>query len=302
MTPNTRNMLAGGRLDRLGERRRTPGWVDSLLHDTNTRLLPVHKGRLLVAGGQNELHLAALTQQQSAGLLTVARELIVLGAIESTVYVAVSLEEITTDIADAWFAELRQAAPLMSPHDANLFAYARAMTHWHQTHRFCGVCGRRTASGDAGHIRSCTNSDCRHSVFPRIDPAVIVLVTNGQRCLLGRSAQWEPGRYSTIAGFVEPGESLEDAVRREVAEETGVAVTGVRYHSSQPWPFPQSLMLGFVADGTGDNIVLKDSELEDARWFSRDDIHAAVRDGTLKLSPKLSISRWLLDDWLGAKR
>ena len=142
----------------------------------------------------------------------------------------------------------------------------------------------------------CTSSTCGTEFFPRIDPAIIVLVSDGERALLGRQASWAPGRYSTIAGFVEPGESLEDAVAREVLEETGVSVAHARYHSSQPWPFPSSLMLGFIARAVNTDIALNDAELEDARWFTRGQIAA----GEAVLPPPTSISHRLIANWFDA--
>jgi NAD+ diphosphatase len=196
----------------------------------------------------------------------------------------------------ARFEDLRTVAALMPADQAGLLGYARAMIHWRRTHRRCGRCGADTVPGRAGHVLVCTNPTCRHEQFPRLDPAIIVLVSDGPRVLLGRQAAWPPGRYSTIAGFVEPGESLEDAVVREVAEETGVRVDQVRYHSSQPWPFPSSLMLGFTALATTHEVHLEDQELEDARWFTRADIES----GTPKLPPPLSISFRLIEHWFDA--
>jgi NAD+ diphosphatase len=144
----------------------------------------------------------------------------------------------------------------------------------------------------AGHARQC--SQCANESFPRIDPAIIVLVRNGERALLGRQPSWAPRRYSTVAGFVEPGEALEDAVRREVLEETGICVTAVHYHSSQPWPFPAALMLGFLADGDDAEPRTHDAELEDARWFTREQL----RTGEILLPPAESISRRLIEHWL----
>ncbi len=140
------------------------------------------------------------------------------------------------------------------------------------------------------------NDDCRREIFPRVDPAIIVLVSNGDRCLLGRQANWPEGRYSTIAGFVEPGESLEDSVRREVYEETNIRASTVNYHSSQPWPFPSSLMLGFMAEAASSDIILNDGELEDAQWFTRKEL----RSGFPKLPFQISIARRLVDHWLTA--
>ena len=189
--------------------------------------------------------------------------------------------------------ELRPLAPMLPADSASLLAYARALGLWRTRHRFCGVCGAGNVPMRAGHVMRC--SRCENETFPRLDPAIIVLVTDasGDRALLGRQAAWPAGRYSTIAGFVEPGESLEDAVVREVAEETGVQVAEVEYQSSQPWPFPSSLMLGFRAVARTEAITLRDGELEDARWFTRADIEA----GHPALPPPGAISALLIDGW-----
>ncbi len=194
--------------------------------------------------------------------------------------------------------ELRSLALSLSSTDAALIAHARAVMHWHETHRHCGRCGGELQSAAGGHARRCRNDGCdTNEIFPRIDPAVIVLVTHEDRCLLGRQRSWPPGRFSCLAGFAEAGETLEEAVRREVLEESGVHVGDVAYHSSQPWPFPQSLMIGFTARAVSPDITLHDDELEEARWFSRDDIRRGVAAGSLKLSARLSIAYRLLHDW-----
>jgi NAD+ diphosphatase len=180
--------------------------------------------------------------------------------------------------------------------EAGILAYARGMTYWRHRHRFCGVCGAPNESASAGHVMRCTNAACATDHFPRLDPAIIVLVSDGARALLGRQSTWPEGRYSTIAGFVEPGESLEDAVAREVLEETGVHVSEADYHSSQPWPFPASLMIGFSARADGAQIPRADEELEDVRWFSRADIAA----GLAGLPPSQSVSYRLIEDWYDA--
>lgn len=196
------------------------------------------------------------------------------------------------------FADLRRVGPLMRPREAGLLAYARAIVHWHATHRYCGACGAATRSEMAGYQRVCTQAGCERVHFPRTDPAVIVRVVHGDRVLLGRQSVWPEGWYSVLAGFVEPGESLEDAVRREVAEETGIDVGDVSYVGSQPWPFPASLMIGFAAVARTTEIRLGDDELEDARWLTRAEIRAEVAAGRMRLSPPTSISRTLLDGWL----
>jgi NAD+ diphosphatase len=195
------------------------------------------------------------------------------------------------------FLDLRQASSMLQPHAASLLGYALAMDHWHRSHRYCGACGHSTATGAAGHVRICGNTDCARKHFPRTDPAVIVLVHNDEACLLGRKREWVDRRYSTIAGFVEPGETPEQAVLREVYEETGTAVTHVRYHAAQPWPFPGSLMLGYYARATPGPVTLHDNELQDARWFTRAEIAEWVPQGRLRLPSRVSIAYRLLEHW-----
>lgn len=215
---------------------------------------------------------------------------------------------------EAWFAlpaeavddsapqrvDLRTAAAHWPAFESTVFAQARAVLHWRARSVHCGVCGSALAFQRGGWQARCTGCGMEH--YPRTDPAVIVAVTDGERLLLGRQASWPPQRYSTLAGFVEPGESLEQTVAREVREESGVRVRidSVRYLASQPWPFPGSLMLGFIAHADPDTPRTSD-ELEDARWFTREEIGAALRgespEGGLKLSPSISISRWLVEQW-----
>ncbi len=196
--------------------------------------------------------------------------------------------------------DLRTAAATWPAFESTAFAQARALLHWRTRNRHCGACGGELGYQRGGWQAHC--ADCGTDHYPRTDPAVIVAVTDGERLLLGRQASWPPQRYSTLAGFVEPGESLEQTVAREVLEESGVRVRAgtVRYLASQPWPFPGSLMLGFVAHAEPDTPRTGD-ELEDARWFTRDDVGAALRgesgQGGLKLSPSISISRWLVEAW-----
>ncbi|MBS7458466.1 NAD(+) diphosphatase [Coralloluteibacterium stylophorae] len=192
--------------------------------------------------------------------------------------------------------DLRAAAAAFSDLHVRLFAHARALLHWQARKRFCGVCGHALAFTRGGHQGNCP--ECGSTWYPRTDAAIIVAVTDGERLLLGRQASWPAGRYSVLAGFVEPGESLEDALRREVMEEACVAVTACHYVASQPWPFPASLMVGFRAEA-GPAAPVCGIELEDVRWLSAREIRAGVAAGTLQLSPPLSISRRLIDDWLG---
>lgn len=197
--------------------------------------------------------------------------------------------------ASAARIDLRAAALTLPPLQAGLYAHARALLHWHATHRYCGRCGAPLQSTRAGHAARCTGCGVEH--YPRTDTAIIVAVTDGERLLLGRQASWPARRYSVIAGFLEPGERLEDAVAREVLEECGLRIRACRYAGSQPWPFPANLMVGFEAQADGDEPRFG-GELEDARWFSAADIHVGVAAGELLLSPRLSISSWLIRRWL----
>ena len=192
---------------------------------------------------------------------------------------------------------LRDAGARLSQEDGGLLAYAAAILRWHRNHPFCARCGNPTEMAEAGHVRRCPRCDALH--HPRTDPVVIMLVHDGDRALLGRQARWPAGRYSTLAGFVEPGESLEEAVAREVAEEAGVAIGDIRYRSSQPWPFPASLMVGFHARWTGGDPSVGDQELEDVRWFARAEIESARNgQGEIHLPPPQAIARRLIDEWL----
>ncbi len=198
------------------------------------------------------------------------------------------------------FLDLRKALPVLDSEQFSLLAFAKSLAYWQGRALFCGACGAGTRAGHGGHVRTCSNETCARQYFPRTDPAIIVLVLRGERCLLGRQSSWLPGRYSVLAGFVEPGEALEEAVIREVEEETGVRVRDVRYHSSQPWPFPSSLMIGFTARALDDRIDGVPGELEDARWFSRKEIAGSLRDGSLVLPPRASIANRLITEWYDA--
>jgi NAD+ diphosphatase len=198
-----------------------------------------------------------------------------------------------TAIHAAATSELRAAAMNLPPHEAGLAAFASSLAYWQTRSRHCGVCGAHTLFSAGGHRALCSNAGCGAAFFPRTDPCVIMLVHESDRCLLGRQPSWPEGRYSTLAGFIEPGETLEDAVRRETFEEAGIRVGACRYIASQPWPFPASLMLGFHAEAESDEIRLG-AEMAEVRWFTREEL----RSGAIKLSPRFSISRHLIDAWV----
>jgi NAD+ diphosphatase len=288
------NVFSGPYIDRLAPARRDPGALSGALEDPAARIVPVWRSRSYVR--RDDAVSACLLEPAACGpVLGKPEELILLGRFRGVPTLVLELGgETPPELPGGGeFVDLRRAGAVLDFEEAGLLAYARAMISWRNRHRFCGRCGARNRALQAGHVMACTAPGCDSQVFPRLDPAVIVLVTDGERALLGRQASWPAGRYSTIAGFVEPGESLEDAVRREVLEETGVRVGALRYHSSQPWPFPASLMLGFIAQAASHAIHLGDDELEDARWFSRGEIAA----GTPKLPPPQSVSYRLIEDW-----
>lgn len=295
------NVFSGPYIDRMSISRRDPATIAAALADPASRIVPVWRSRSLVHRAPGP-RASLLPIASCHDLLRDPGDLILLGRFNGhTTFVAeLTGEEPPLAREAGEFVDLRRAGGLMGFEEAGLLAYARAMISWRSRHRYCGRCGASTRAEQAGHVMSCTVEACGQQAFPRLDPAVIVLVTHGERALLGRQSSWPAGRYSTIAGFVEPGESLEDAVRREVYEETGVRVGGLRYHSSQPWPFPSSLMLGFMAQAETDAIELQDDELEDVQWFSREQIAA----GMPALPPPQSVSFRLIEDWYdtGARR
>lgn len=285
-------------IDRAAHLRGDETWLRRARSSPDARYLLVREDRNLVAGDDPPAA-RTLAHEELDGQLDVEPALF-LGLEGDRPWFALpvppsSAPELPAGCA---FADLRRVGPLMPPREAGLLAYARAIVHWHATHRYCGACGAPTRVESAGYQRVCESQECGRLHFPRTDPAIIVRVVHEDRILLGRQAAWPPGWYSVLAGFVEPGESLEDAVRREVAEETGVAVGDVRYVGSQPWPFPASLMVGFAARARTAEIRRADDELEDARWFTRAEIREQSETGRIRLSPPTSISRALIDGWL----
>lgn len=290
-------LFAGPFIERRAELRDDPQWLSAARSDPETRYVLASGATQLVVAGAPDIALLRngdpLVESATESSFTLlgwfrgARTVLV-------DYSAVSLA--ATPLPEATeLRELRPLAPLLQADAASLLAYARALVLWRARHRFCGVCGAPNAEARAGHVMRCSRESCGNETFPRLDPAIIVLVSDahGERALLGRQAAWPAGRYSTLAGFVEPGESLEDAVIREVEEESGVLTGDVQYVASQPWPFPSSLMLGFRAIARTEAISLRDGELEDARWFSRAEIAA----GHPALPPPGSISARLIDGW-----
>lgn len=291
------NSLAGPYLDRVAEWRKDEHRLRAALADPQSLVVPVWRSRSLVIQEATGLSAQFLMATETVGNID-ASELIFLGEFREHACFAIELAGADEPrlAGPGQFRDLRTIAGDLPADEAGVLAYARAMVTWRERHRFCGRCGARSLPAEGGHVLRCSDATCATQSFPRIDPAIIVLIHDGERALLGRQAAWPAGWYSTIAGFVEPGESLEDAVVREVREETGVRVDAVDYHSSQPWPFPSSLMVGFLARAATTDIDIGDAELEDARWLTREQIAA----GEVALPPPHSISFRLVEEWYDA--
>ncbi|MFO1068155.1 MAG: NAD(+) diphosphatase [Geminicoccaceae bacterium] len=285
------HVYSGVGFDRAGNLRRDDAWLAARRSDPATRVLPMSGLKVLVGGDD------ASPRALLPALAELDRPLpaaaVFLGRLGDTAVFSADFGE--PEMPGGHFVELRSVGTLLPAAEAGLLAYARGLAHWHARHRFCGACGTENGVTQGGHARPCPA--CGNETFPRTDPAVIVLVTDGDRCLLGRADRFPPGMYSTLAGFVEPGESLEETLRREVFEEVGVELGEVRYRSSQPWPFPQSLMLGFRAQALSTAIVIDPHEIEDARWFERGELRDEARR-PVRLPGPDSIARYLVDEWL----
>jgi NADH pyrophosphatase NudC (nudix superfamily) len=291
--------LSRGEVDRSGHLRADDAWLAAAWADPATRVVVVEKGRALVTSDSDGTRLLFVRPDQAPDgvrfLLGVAPA--------GTVFFGVDgpLPESPDGAAEqVRAAPLREAGPLLSDRDAGLMTHAVALANFHDTHHFCPNCGEPSEPVSSGHARRCTVEGTDE--FPRVDPAMIVLVTDpDDRALLARNAAWPARRVSILAGFVEAGESAEQAVAREVGEEVGIAVGRIRYLGSQPWPMPQSLMLGFRAEAAGRLDLHADAdEIAEANWYSRAELAAAIGDGTLALPPPVSIAHQIIRSWYGS--
>jgi NAD+ diphosphatase len=293
--------FAGNRIDRLSELR-TPASLGEATADARARLYLFQGDDTLLKADGSPL----FTLSESEAFAVAAAETILLGWTDDGPRLAGFVPAETALVeADALVTDLRSlaiAGELDAGHLGAL-AQARALLNWHQRHRYCSACGQPTAVTAAGYRRDCAACGAQH--FPRTDPVVIMMTIHTgadgvERALLGRQSRFPPGMYSCLAGFVEPGETLEDAVRRETREESGVIVGRVRYHASQPWPFPSSLMIGCLAEALSEDVTPDEAELEDCRWFSRDEVRAMISgthpDGLLAPTP-MAIAHHLLHHW-----
>jgi len=282
--------FSAGLINRNAVSRSDGDTLANLLEHGATRFIPIWQSQCLIADDR-----PVLLTRKELGDGWQTEHAIYLGELSGQQLLAVALaDELPHDGPQpAHFANHGSLLAMTSADNGALLAYAKGMVEWQQRHLYCGLCGAPNVPQQGGFVMVCSNDACEHRCFPRVDPAIIVLVTAGEKCLLGRQTRWPEGRFSTIAGFVEPGESMEDAVRREVLEETDVQVGAVHYLGSQPWPFPSAMMIGFHADALSTDIVRNDGELAEADWFTREQLAA----GAVKLPPENSIAFRLIEAW-----
>ena len=308
-----RHTFAGNPLDRAAAVRRDPGWISARVEDPDTRFLLFRGLRPLLRDTNRGPRIAWLRRADSEGGYAldpdVEQKAILLGLDDDEVaHFALSTDDTVKGLeapAPAEFRDTRTSAALLPAPESAIVAQARSLVSWHNSHPFCARCGGRTVSVEAGYSRRCARTACGAMHFPRTDPVVIMVVSRGDRALLGRSVR-EPrypvGLFSCLAGYVEPGESVEEAVRREVQEEAGIEIGRVRYHSSQPWPFPSTLMIGCFAEAVSDLISIDPEEVEEVRWFTRREVRTALDrwnepDG-IRLPPPITAAHRLIAAWL----
>ncbi len=297
------NVYTGSPIDRASNQRDDPAFITAAFTSANARFVPVWRAKSLMQGAAEGTPTAVFLPREFAADSLEGRPWAFLGLHDASpvfTYDVSDLEDPLPLLPESLgtLTDIRATAGLLPAHDASILAHARGLMHWRARHRFCGVCGGPCEPRSAGNAMACAQCGAQH--FPRTDPAVIMLVTTGEAALLGHSSRFPNAQmYSTLAGFVEPGESLEEAVAREVFEESGIRTGRVFYHSSQPWPFPASIMLGFHAEALSTDITIDPTELQDARWFTRDQLRAPESVG-IALPRADSIARRLIEDWMDA--
>jgi NAD+ diphosphatase len=295
--------FAGNPLDRVSQRRQDAGWIASLLDNPETRLLPLRELKPQVRSASA----TALDWQNVApwrSLIEDGGTLILLGMRDGHAYFALdATSAVVPSSDDTALMDARRVSSIIDGGEAAILAEARSLIDWHARHRFCANCGTPSTLASGGWLRQCPNCKAHH--FPRVDPVVIMLAVKGERCLLGRGLRRPGARFSCLAGFMEPGETLEEAVRREVLEESNIRVGRVRYLASQPWPFPSSLMMGFLAEALTEEITIDPEEIAEARWFERNEVRAMVErsrsdepiPGLPTLPPPLAIGHQIARRW-----
>lgn len=300
--PSRANAYTGSPIDRVSQLRDNEALVAESFTAPGTLFVPLWRARSLVRNmAEGAPSAVLLTTDEAAALRDAGGVWAMLGRLNGQAVFTIDISHLEDPLPIlpeplGTLIDLRALAGALPQHDASMLAHARGLMHWRSRHRFCGVCGQPTAPRSAGNALACTSCGTQH--FPRSDPAVIMLVTDGERALLGHSQRFPNATmYSTLAGFVEPGESLEEAVAREVFEESGIRTGRIFYHSSQPWPFPASIMLGFHAEALSTEITIDPEELADARWFTRDQLRDPAASG-ISLPRPDSIARRLIEDWM----
>jgi NAD+ diphosphatase len=297
--------FAGNPLDRACEKRTDSVWLAAARADPASRVLPLWKLQPLLLGPEDQAQsseLCFIDARLASGLGAADATEVLLGLEGTTAYFARDISTLPDPLTAALagrghFREARAAAALLPPHQVAIMGQAKALLDWHNRHGFCSRCGAATRPSDGGYRRVCPACQSEH--FPRTDPAVIMLVTAGDRCLLGRNKRFAGGHYSTLAGFVEPGETIEEAVRREVFEEVGLRVGGVRYFATQPWPFPFNLMIGCFADADTEDIRVDGSEILTARWFDKETVRRLIagESNAVSLPRREAIAYHLIRTW-----
>lgn len=299
-------VFAGGRFDRASHLRTDPDWIKEKLKDPSSRFLPMHQLKALIdLMGNPSIDWRGAADVQE--YIDAGATCIFLGIADFACHFAIDVSAIenpkTLPNGD-WgkFIDVRSVAPQLSPGEAGALAQARSMIDWHDRHGFCAVCGAPTRSQEAGYSRKCDAPGCNATHFPRTDPVAIMMVTYGDKCLLGQGINFPGDFYSCLAGFIEPGETIEQGVRREVLEESGIKVGDVRYHQSQPWPFPSSLMIGCFAEALTEDITVDRTELNDARWFTREDVRMMLEQSTkptgLRIGGPIALAHQLAKFWV----
>ncbi len=303
------NTFAGNPLDRCSERRVDRDWVRARFEDPDSLVIALWNGRPLVEdapktpdGPDKAVRIAYLPTGLARELAAGDERSLFLGLWKETAVFAIDLEGEADPASGPLtgfgrFEDLRGIALRLPAADAAMIATAKAMFEWRRRHGFCAACGEKTLAVEGGWKRVC--EACRTEHFPRTDPVVIMLPTFGERCLMGRQAVWPKGMYSALAGFLEPGETIEEACAREIKEEAGLTATAVRYHSTQPWPYPSSLMIGLIAEVSDDNAAPDQTELEAVRWFTREECRTLLRGelpGTFA-PPAMAIAHQLIKAW-----